>query len=81
MIIDLDAHMGYSNLIPSRILTYHHSNGHERDFTGDENTFIFDMYQSPNYPNDPEAMRGISKGISLNLHMKVSFLLMPVSTP
>jgi len=55
MIVDLDAHQG---------------NGHERDFTGDKNTYIFDMYGVPNYPNDIEARKGISKGIQLHLFME-----------
>lgn len=44
-IIDLDAHQG---------------NGHERDFTGKENTFIIDLFNPSIYPGDTEAMQGIS---------------------
>lgn len=50
MIIDLDAHQG---------------NGHERDFTGDDRVYIFDMYNGYIYPNDSRAKRGISKRIEL----------------
>lgn len=44
MYIDLDAHQG---------------NGHERDFTGDEDTFIVDAYNYEIYPNDIAAKEGI----------------------
>jgi histone deacetylase 11 len=48
MIIDLDAHQG---------------NGHERDFIGDSNTFIVDMYNPRIYPHDVPAKQAISKEI------------------
>lgn len=50
MIIDLDAHQG---------------NGHERDFIGDEATFIVDAYNTEIYPGDSYAKRGIDLGIEL----------------
>jgi len=40
MIIDLDAHQG---------------NGHEKDFMGDQNTFIIDFYNHFIYPGDESA--------------------------
>lgn len=48
MIVDLDAHQG---------------NGHERDFIGDTNTYIFDMYNPEIYPGDTYAQGAISKEI------------------
>ena len=53
MIIDLDAHQG---------------NGHERDFLGDKDPFIFDAYNPSIYPNDLEA----KSAISLRMHTPVS---------
>jgi histone deacetylase 11 len=51
MIIDLDAHQG---------------NGHERDFTSDENVYIFDIYNSRIYPHDRTAKKGISKKLEID---------------
>jgi histone deacetylase 11 len=48
LIIDLDAHQG---------------NGHERDFIGDENTFIFDIYNHQIFPGDKTALQGVYKKI------------------
>lgn len=45
MIIDLDAHQG---------------NGHERDFLGDPDVFIVDMYNYKIYPNDTLGKRAIA---------------------
>eukprot|EP01017_Pseudomicrothorax_dubius_P031063 TRINITY_DN3927_c0_g1_i2.p1 TRINITY_DN3927_c0_g1~~TRINITY_DN3927_c0_g1_i2.p1 ORF type:complete len:265 (+),score=59.16 TRINITY_DN3927_c0_g1_i2:73-795(+) len=53
MIVDLDAHQG---------------NGHERDFIGDNNTYIVDMYNHRIYPGDSYAKQAISKDISVT-HM------------
>ena len=46
MIVDLDAHQG---------------NGHERDFMGDNNCYILDMFNSHIYPLDREAKKGIRR--------------------
>lgn len=35
-----------------------------------DSVFIFDMYSTPNYPNDHEAKKGISANIPLELHLK-----------
>jgi len=32
-------------------------NGHERDFTGDENVYIMDVYNFDIYPHDQRAKR------------------------
>ncbi|TNE32314.1 MAG: histone deacetylase [Alphaproteobacteria bacterium] len=50
MIIDLDAHQG---------------NGHETDFTGDEDVYILDIYNSEIYPHDTKAKRGIDQAVEL----------------
>ena len=50
MIIDLDAHQG---------------NGHGRDFIGDEDTYIVDVYNADIYPNDGFAKRGIDQVAAL----------------
>eukprot|EP01100_Stratorugosa_tubuloviscum_P013738 TRINITY_DN704_c0_g1_i2.p1 TRINITY_DN704_c0_g1~~TRINITY_DN704_c0_g1_i2.p1 ORF type:complete len:304 (-),score=97.49 TRINITY_DN704_c0_g1_i2:407-1318(-) len=49
-IIDLDAHQG---------------NGPERDFKGDKNICIMDMYSYPNYPDDAYANTAIDVNIRL----------------
>jgi len=48
MIVDLDAHQG---------------NGHERDFMGDKDVFIMDMYNPHIFPGDSFAKKGISRRI------------------
>jgi len=48
LIIDLDAHQG---------------NGHERDFLGDDDVFIMDVYNRYIYPGDAKARGGISLDI------------------
>lgn len=50
MIIDLDAHQG---------------NGVERDFMGDKEVFILDMYNAYIYPLDEEAKAGMALGVEL----------------
>jgi histone deacetylase 11 len=46
MIVDLDAHQG---------------NGHERDFIGDNNVYITDMYNPRIYPGDTIAKKRINR--------------------
>ncbi|XP_024083329.1 histone deacetylase 11 isoform X2 [Cimex lectularius] len=53
MIIDLDAHQG---------------NGYARDFTGNSNVFIMDVYNSGIYPNDEEAKRAITCKVELHFY-------------
>jgi histone deacetylase 11 len=50
MIVDLDAHQG---------------NGYERDFTGDKNVYILDMYNHEVFPHDDAAKRAISLKVEL----------------
>ncbi|XP_074645046.1 histone deacetylase 11-like isoform X2 [Tubulanus polymorphus] len=52
MIIDLDAHQG---------------NGHERDFMGDQNVYILDIYNRGIYPHDGFAKRAIKRKVELGL--------------
>ncbi|XP_054716421.1 histone deacetylase 11-like [Uloborus diversus] len=53
MIVDLDAHQG---------------NGHERDFMGDEQVYILDVYNKGIYPHDEYAKGAIKKKVELR-HM------------
>nr|QSX72312.1 histone deacetylase 11 [Halisarca dujardinii]QSX72316.1 histone deacetylase 11 isoform 2 [Halisarca dujardinii] len=53
MIVDFDAHQG---------------NGHERDFTGDDDVFVLDMYNRWIYPGDSEAKEGIRCKLELGMH-------------
>lgn len=53
MIVDLDAHQG---------------NGHERDFKGNKNVFIFDMYNAFIYPRDHPAKLAIDVAVELKPH-------------
>ncbi len=48
MVIDLDVHQG---------------NGHERDFTGDADVYIVDMYNHDVYPGDEVAKEKIGKDV------------------
>lgn len=50
MIIDLDAHQG---------------NGHERDFMGNSNVYILDVYNSGIYPMDIHAKKAITRKVEL----------------
>jgi histone deacetylase 11 len=50
IILDLDAHQG---------------NGHERDFTGDPETYIIDFYNHYIYPEDTRAARVIRDDINV----------------
>lgn len=51
MIIDLDAHQG---------------NGHGRDFIGDDDTYILDVYNAEIYPQDIVAKAGIDLAVELS---------------
>lgn len=53
MIIDLDAHQG---------------NGHERDFMGDPNVYIMDVFNSYIYPRDYVARKAIRRPVELRPH-------------
>ena len=50
MIVDLDAHQG---------------NGHERDFIGDKDTSIVDVYHHGIYPGDQVARTAIDMDIKI----------------
>jgi len=50
MIVDLDAHQG---------------NGHARDFMGDRDAYILDVYNADIYPQDHDAKSAISKPVEL----------------
>lgn len=41
----------------------HQGNGHERDFLGDSDVYILDVYNPYIYPNDTRAKRAISSNI------------------
>lgn len=51
LIIDLDAHQG---------------NGYGRDFVGNENVYIMDVYNSEIFPHDEEAKAAIRRKVELN---------------
>lgn len=60
MIIDLDAHQG---------------DGHERDFTGDENVHIVDCYNPNIYPGDYEARKAIKTDLHITARTTDSVFL------
>jgi len=68
MIIDLDAHQG---------------NGHETDFTGDEDVYILDIYNADIYPHDTKAKQGIDQKIELRAFSgdKLYFSLLDKALP
>lgn len=65
MIVDLDAHQG---------------NGHERDFAGDRQVYIMDVYNAFIYPNDQQAKRSISRKVELDHHTDDETYLSKVKT-
>ncbi|XP_071960728.1 histone deacetylase 11-like [Antedon mediterranea] len=64
MIVDLDAHQG---------------NGHERDFMGDDQVYIMDVYNRHIYPHDGFAKRAINRKVELEMFLEDPFYLDQVS--
>lgn len=60
LIVDLDAHQG---------------NGYERDFRGNSNVYIMDVFNKWIYPWDSEAKNAIRKKVELDFFVSDEFFL------
>ena len=70
MIVDLDAHQVSERMLTCLGIFFNHfrfqGNGHERDFMGDDNVYIMDVYNRGIYPGDHQAKKAIRQKVELS---------------